>query len=220
MSRRLRTCSDHARQTRAITACLPGWRERVLVLGALAIVGLTVACGQDAPESGSRPSSVSGPQPSMNATTTAPGTTSTTWTPQQQEIVDALRRAMAAWDRAAEVGHGFIPEMEASFVDPMLSHTRNVIFDDRRKGVLAKYPVNSVHELTPLQVSFDQDTGKVTACLVDDAVMYEVTSGSIVNDHVVTALVRFTMRRVDGSWKVSEYLIQNRTEGASTCDEL
>jgi hypothetical protein len=187
---------------------------------------VVVGCGTDAPVaspgSGTRGTSHVPASP----TTRAVGTTSTTaaaptWSPEQQAVVDALSRALQARDAAAAAGNGFTEEMSATHTDPYLSKVRNRLLDRRRAGQSARYPANTLNRVDPLEVAFlDDGRAVVTACSIDDAVIYESASGTVINDAVTTALVRYLLVRAEGVWKVSEYEIVGRKDGASTCDNL
>ena len=46
-------------------------------------------------------------------------------------------------------------------------------------------------------------TATVAACSVDDGVIFEVASGRVVNDSVITHNYRIDLEQVGGVWKVS-----------------
>lgn len=161
------------------------------------------------------------PTTTAPTTTAAPTTTTKTWTPQEQEVIDALLRGLAVQDQARAAGNGFTDDMKATHVDPLLSVVRNRILDRRKAGQRSKYPENSVAKTTVESIEFsEQPKATILACLVDDAVVYEVATGTVINDDVATARVRFVLVRDQGLWKLAEYNILNRKDGASTCEGL
>jgi hypothetical protein len=44
---------------------------------------------------------------------------------------------------------------------------------------------------------------RITDCQVDDAIVYDTTSGAVINDAVVTNLISATMVQEDSAWKVA-----------------
>jgi hypothetical protein len=199
-------------------------RAACAVVLAGSVVLVVAGCGADAPAA-SPPTSgvgrVGDPGPSATTpVTTRPAATTTKWPKEQQDVLDALNRALAARDEAAASGSPFTHGMASTHVDPYLSRVQTRIFDRARAGQRARYPEQSVNKVEPISVVMDGDRAVVAACSIDDAVIYEVDTGNVVNADVSTALVRYLLLRIDETWKVSEYEITSRKNGASTCDDL
>ena len=66
-------------------------------------------------------------------------------------------------------------------------------------------------------VSADVSSASVGACAVDDGVIYDLTSGEIVNDDVVTHNYQIDLELIDGDWKVSRIARIQQWEGVAGC---
>jgi hypothetical protein len=54
---------------------------------------------------------------------------------------------------------------------------------------------------------------------VNDVVIYNVASGAVVNDDVVTKLATATMVDEDGRWRIADSAVLRRWAGAVECTE-
>ena len=60
-------------------------------------------------------------------------------------------------------------------------------------------------------------TATVAACSVDDGVIFEVATGRVVNDSVITHNYRIDLEPVGGVWKVSRIVRIQQWEGVAGC---
>lgn len=66
-------------------------------------------------------------------------------------------------------------------------------------------------------VSAGDSSASVGACAVDDGVIYDLGSGAIVNDDVVTHNYQIDLELLDGVWKVSRIARIQQWEGVAGC---
>jgi hypothetical protein len=78
----------------------------------------------------------------------------------------------------------------------------------------------SAANLAQLRVGFVTMTGTtatVAACSVDDGVIFEVATGRVVNDSVITHNYRIDLEQVGGVWRVSRIVRIQQWEGVAGC---
>jgi hypothetical protein len=66
-------------------------------------------------------------------------------------------------------------------------------------------------------VGLEGDQALVADCGIDDAVVYDIVSGSRLNDVVETRLWRIEVRRVEGRWRVYRLDTEQLWNGVSQC---
>ncbi|MDY7106809.1 MAG: hypothetical protein S0880_37010 [Actinomycetota bacterium] len=64
---------------------------------------------------------------------------------------------------------------------------------------------------------FGGDTAEVAVCSIDDGVIYEVATGAVVDDDVVTHSYLFDLELVDDQWRVVRVVRLQRWEGVAGC---
>jgi hypothetical protein len=57
----------------------------------------------------------------------------------------------------------------------------------------------------------------LTTCEIDDAVIYSVATGAVVDDDIVTSAVAVTVVPENGVWKVADTVITEKWDGAVSC---
>ena len=157
---------------------------------------------------------------------TAPSSTSapTTTLDEEAQKEEAAKAAyLAYWEAYLEA--------TAEPVDPQLpamqelmtgDHQRVVTRDleDRQaRGEAARLPPNSQlrHEIHSADLQSDGSV-RITECEVNDAIIYDVASGAVINDDVVTKLATATMVDERG-WKIADSTVVGRWPGAVECTE-
>jgi hypothetical protein len=65
--------------------------------------------------------------------------------------------------------------------------------------------------------SINDEEAQLQECFVDDALVVDRASGSVIDDDVVTLNSTATMRFVDGVWKLEEATVIQRWEGVAGC---
>lgn len=154
---------------------------------------------------------------STSTTTTAAAGSIPGLTAGEQAVADAYLAAMTEFDRTGATVQPMDPGLPATMVDPMLNHVRVDLVNMRDQGQAARFPDDTKRKtvITAVRVSGHEAT--VTACSVDDAVVYTVATGAVVNDDVSTADITATMQRVDGVWKLAWREIGNKRAGVQSC---
>jgi hypothetical protein len=184
-----------------------------------ALVGVVVlaggACGgEDNAES---------TDPAAASTTSAPATTTTLDDETQKEeaataaylaFYDAYRAATANPVNPQE------PEVQALMTgDHKAMVTRN-LEDRRARGQAVRHPENtrSTHTVRSAELRADGSV-EIFDCEVDDAIVYDVSSGAVVDDEVVTNLVTGTVVQEGGRWKTAYINVLRSWPGVTECDD-
>lgn len=209
-----------------VTARAPGHRAALgarLIVVALSCMTLASAasCGGD--QEGTTP--VDSAATSANPPrTSAPGSTTSTsapatdgWSVEQQEVIDDFLAARAAFSESLANPDPTNPTLEATHVDPMLTEVRNINAEWQGFGQAGRFPDNSVSTTDPLSVDLAGDQATVETCGVDDSVVYDIASGNVLNDDVMTVRASSTLQRVDGVWKLATRSELERWEGVAGC---
>jgi hypothetical protein len=192
-----------------------GGGVRTLRIAALVGVVLVAgACGDDDSDEGTADTTAA-------TTTSAPTTTLDEATRKEEAATAAYLAYWAAYVKAT-----------AEPVDPQHSamqqlmtgdHQRVVTRDleDRQaRGEAARLPANSQlrHEVLSADLQSDGSV-YITECEVNDAIIYDVADGTVINDDVVTKLATATMVDEGGSWKIADSSVIGRWPGAVECVE-
>jgi hypothetical protein len=90
--------------------------------------------------------------------------------------------------------------------------------NDRIKlGQAIRLPSDSVYGNTSHVEAINGEEADVLSCSIDDSVLYDRASGSVLNDRVSTFEFRLTLVKDNGLWKVSTGTQLHRWEGVSNC---
>lgn len=186
-----------------------------LLLAATPMLGL-VACGSD----DDPPDAVPGTAPDGTADsgTTAPATVpKTTGPPTEEEAV--LAAVQCYWDTIVEANDPPNPDhpgFERCMMGPALEHSRRLTIEHREMNRTVSDPTGSTQRTNTL-VTVEGDTAVVTECIVDDAVVSDAASGTVLNDRVISAEIRIDLERHDGAWRVSNGTVTADQEGPGQC---
>jgi hypothetical protein len=155
------------------------------------------------------------------ATTTAsPGTTQPRWNPRQQEVVDAY---LAADDAETIASQGSDPDataLLATHIDPLLAKLRDTYGTRRAKDQRTRFPDNSKYRMTIEKVDVSSESfAHLTNCTIDDAIVFETTTGQVVNDQLVAARLDATLIQKDGRWSLSERNVLATWKDSTKCDD-
>lgn len=145
--------------------------------------------------------------------------------PSTTSAADVAVSIRAAYDAAAS---GFIeasktsdpdhPLLAATHTGPMLEQRRLVLTGRRRDGRASRQPPGSVYRIEHEKLEMvDATSARLTVCVVDDGVVYEVASGVVVNDRVETGRANAVMRLEDGVWKLAERELVEEWPGVAGC---
>jgi hypothetical protein len=157
--------------------------------------------------------------------TTAATTTSapTTTLDEETEKEDAAKAAyLAYWDAYMEATAEPVNPQHPAMQQLMTGDHQRVVTRDlearQARGEAARLPTDSQlqHEVLSADLQSDGSV-HITECEVNDAIIYEVASGAVINDDVVTKLATATMVDDGGSWKIADSVVARRWPGAVEC---
>lgn len=74
---------------------------------------------------------------------------------------------------------------------------------------------NSAHRIRI--ESLETGVAELVSCLVNDQVRYDVTTGEVLNEQVITVQTKTTMAKADGTWKVIRSAAVGLDEGVAGC---
>jgi hypothetical protein len=192
-----------------------GGAVRTVTIAALAsVVALAAgACGGD-----------DGDEESTNRTapssTAAPTTTLDEETQKEEAATAALLEYYDAYQEAtAEPVAPQHAELQALVTgEHKVVVTRN-LQERQAKGEAVKLPADtqSSHDIRSAEMQPD-GTVQIVDCQVDDSIVYDVETGDVVDDDVVTKLVIGSLVLEGGAWKVAFTEISEAWSGARACD--
>jgi hypothetical protein len=171
-------------------------RVRMAALVAVVVVG-GIACGGDDDEESTGPTA--------SSTTAAPTTTLDEETRKEEAAKAAYLAYWDAFERAS-----------AEPVDPTSGDLLALMTGDQARLVVrnleemqaskraARRPADSRsrHQVSATELQADGSV-RITDCQVDDAIVYDTTSGAVINDAVVTNLISATMVQQGSAWKLA-----------------
>jgi hypothetical protein len=188
---------------------------RVVALGCAFVVAVTTvaACGDDGGDDDEATGSTA------PSTTEAPTTTVDEATQKEEAAEAAFLAYYDAYQKATaapvDPEH---PEMQALVTDlHKVVVTRN-LQDRIARGEAVRLPTNSQnsHDIRSAELQPD-GTVEIVDCQVDDSIIYDVESGRVVDDDVVTKLVTGSMAQESGAWKVAYTEVSQSWSGAGSC---
>ena len=109
------------------------------------------------------------------------------------------------------------PLLAQTMVDPMLSQAVKLAGEWRGFGQAGRNPAGSVRRITFISADVDGDQATVETCSVDDGIIYEPATGTVLNDEITTARDRATLTFVEGTWKLASREQLEKWEGVAGC---
>lgn len=175
-------------------------RRSAVAAGALATTLILASCGgSDGPTSKRSPSSV--PTESTSPSTTA------SISPVDQPILDAYDGMWADMVQAARTADYRSPTLAAHTVDPATGQLQRTLLTYSRLGIVVKGELRTHPHVT----SVNQNTGQATLtdCLDDThwLTYYEKSGAPTDNKPGSRTVTTATLRKADGRWQVSSYVI-------------
>lgn len=181
------------------------------------------ACGATATDDASSPLGSASPATSAAASPspTAPSTSApSTEANREGEVVDAYMAAREAFSASLVDPDPDDPELAATHVDPMLAEVRRMNAEWRGSGRAGRFPDDSIARAVPMSIEVTGDAATVEICGVDDSIVYETATGTVLDDSVVTVHSSSTLRLVEGTWKLATRTEFARWEGVTECDAV
>lgn len=184
----------------------------------IALVLMAGSCGD--PDSISAPPTSEPPSSSMTTTSavSSSSTTATSLVPLDAIVFTSYKSALDAFNHAlADPPNPDDPLLAQTMVDPMLGQAMKLAGEWRGFGQAGKAPPDSVRRITLISSDVDGDRATIEACSVDDGIVYEPATGTVLNDKVTTAHDRATLTLVDGIWKLATREQVEKWEGVAGC---
>lgn len=187
----------------------------------VAVVLVVAACSDDDGQSASSTSSTTSSSPATTSTTTL-----TTTTPETTDGADTLEQELidrytTFWDVRFEANQAppnpDDPRLAEYATGAQLENVRAETTSRRDEGLAVREAADPVtsHDVTVVDVSGDE--ASLQDCFVNDAVVYRIDSGEVVDDSVVTRSVAVVMVKVEGAWKLESATVIQEWEGVAGC---
>jgi hypothetical protein len=173
----------------------------------LVVVG---ACSSNG--SGAAPSSESTPGTSLSSTTSST-------VPLAEDPAAAKAAYLAYWqmfDRVTNPPNPADPSIRQFSIDPARADLVDIVTTEQAAGQTFKRPGDAPNRH---RVSIDavaNGSATFTDCYVDDGIVLDA-SGNTVNNKVVAKLLRGRLAVDGGAWKVAQYDVVQRWDGATQC---
>jgi hypothetical protein len=195
----------------------PG-RIRATALPAALAVALAAACGGggDGDDAGGG----AGPSGTTAASSTAPPTTVDERT-QKEEAAKAAFLAYydAFFEAVAEPVNPQLPKLQRLMTGEQRQAVTRNLEDMQARGHATRLPPNSKRGHDPKVVELQPDGSvHITSCEIDDSIVYDIDTGAVINDDVVTNVIAATLIEEHGRWKVTFSERAKRSQGIVECD--
>jgi hypothetical protein len=209
-----------------LTSCRERWRP-VATVACVAL--LAVACSGDddpPPADASRGTATSDDERSgTTPDDTRDSTTSTTATTVADEQFDSVEeeivdRYEGYWDArfaANSPPNPDDPGLREYATGAQLDHVIAETQANLNAGVELRRPDDPADFQEISVLSVDGDRAVVQECVVNDGLVVETGTGTVVDDSVATYNVRGDMQRVDGKWRLATANQVQRWEGVAGC---
>jgi hypothetical protein len=163
------------------------------------------------------------PEESAGTPTSRPGSDATTTTVDREDLVqaeveEAYTNAAAAFVAASAISDADLPALVVTHTGPMLEQRRAVLRARQRDGRAGRQPDPSAYrnEFEEFEL-VDEATARLVVCSVDDGIVYEVSTGRVVNDEVETSRLEAVLRFEDETWKLAERVKLETWPGVGGC---
>ena len=185
----------------------------------LLAVGVVSLSDDDDPGLDTATTSDDAAQPVAADTTSTTTTTTTTVPPAVLEVAEQIRgdfdaRAAAfAAPTSDPDGSRFAETAVGGWLGGLLANVQGLHDDGRaiRPGD------EGLYDLRIGSVVIDTSEASAIACEVNDRVLYEVATGTVVNDDVVTREYEIFLVLEDGVWKLSDGGVAEQWDGVAGC---
>lgn len=107
--------------------------------------------------------------------------------------------------------------LAATHLDPLLQRLKDRLVGRRLEGQASKRPEATKSRTTILEMKVEGENATIVECTVDDATVYVVATGKVVNDKVATLKRTATMRKDGELWKVADRVNNQEWEGVAGC---
>lgn len=207
-----------AKTARAVQTGSVARTATVVAMAGMAALGLlAAACTSSGGESGTDTT----PDTTAPPSSTTSSTTTSTTAPQTEEAailaaVDGYLSSLIASNMPPDPGHAGLFEFAA---DAALHRAITNIEQRQALSQAVRVPDDSVYSSESRLVTATGDEATVSSCVVDDTVLYDVPSGTVLNGRVSTSHFELSLMRIGGTWKVVRNVTLDSVEGVQPCGE-
>jgi len=191
-------------------------RRTVVALLVLVVISLAAAACGGGDDDADPPST-------SDRTTTTPTEPTTTTLSETDQKIEAAKTAYLAFVRAFRAAetppvNPHHPDVQAMTTGLQQTQITANLEGMQARGEAARLPENSQDHQDFLTASVQPDGSVLLkTCEVNDAIVYNVATGAIVNDRVVTVTVDVTMVEESGAWKVADSITTAKLDGVVPC---
>ena len=213
--------------TRAVGArvLVNRWSRRASTLTLpLVVVAAAAACGASSPAtSASPPSSAATSRAPSSAPPTAPATATPTTTAAPPDDETQVRAVIDKyWEEWTAVGNP--PDLNRSsffslLTGSALSNETEALKTKAALGQSRRLPSPAVFSHRIQRVTVSADAAVVVECVVDDAVVFNVADGEVLNDRVATYQFDTRLVRLGPDWKIAESSTRWDGKGVAECPD-
>ncbi len=168
-------------------------------------------------------SSATAPGTSRVVATTPPTTATPTVDDAAQEILaveNAYRASVEAVAQAsANPPNPTSPSLPATMDGAVLEQFRRRIAEHLAAGRAVRPGPSGGSTISIRQTTVSGDSARITVCVIDDAVVYDVATGGVLDETQLAALFAAELARGSNVWKVTGLQRLSVLEGATQCDE-
>lgn len=155
--------------------------------------------------------------PKGSSSTTKPTAAGTAKSTVDPALVDAYQLAVRSEFEASSSSDANSQMLAATHLDPLLQRLKDRLVGRNLEGQASRRPDNTRSQTTILEAMVDGESATVVECTVDDATVYVVATGKVVNDKVATLKRTATMRKDGELWKVADRVNNQEWEGVAGC---
>lgn len=118
-------------------------------------------------------------------------------------MIDAYSAHLASYREAALTSDSMSEALSATTTGELLTTIRRTLVLRSDDGVASRPASPSIAKVEVVDVSIDGVEAHLRLCAVDDAVVFRVSDGSILDDDVSTSRTAVHVVEEDGVWKVA-----------------
>jgi hypothetical protein len=158
------------------------------------------------------------PPPTDAPAETTPSPPDTTTAQPEQAVLAAYERFWTTYLAATDPPDPNAPSLNEIATGLQLETTRQSLEKKQADNTATRKPPGSKYRHDAVVISFDQNSAVIRDCQIDDLLVVDLSTGTVINSDIDTILLTGYLARVDGVWKVSDIQEVKRTSGEHSCD--
>ena len=151
-------------------------------------------------------------------TTTEPTTTTTEPRTPEEEVEEAYWEAERVLDDLLQAPDPDDPRLPETRVDPILGHITANLKDLQEENLAVRFAANEPPPREIISLTVSGETATVTVCQVDNTIAVDVATNEVIDDGVLSALIKVNMLQIGGLWKVSDTTSTAEWHDGRGCD--